>query len=370
MTRHSHLCRQFPVAILVGAAVLAATVLYPAAHNTAWGQSVNPGKPQQVAIIALEIDGDAAPEFLFDLDRELASVIENAGFLVRSFDDVRQALSGEPGLLGCISPDCLSRLPPLLGTKWFFRLQVQASGSVYVFELALLTEEGKIEGLQPVQDTCPVCTARELSEQIGRAAQRLLDIFEPVPIAIDSAPAGASVRVGDETLGVTPFQGSLAPGKYDIVVELEGHSTASETIEVVGASSAGKEVQTYLIELVPAIVDDGDKGGGLQASPPFRLWKWPIAIAGVTLIGIGAYHLSIDGDETCSNTDTQVCDELYDTGTTGITALSAGIVLGLVSGGMFWWDSARGSGSDDEYAGEFALQPRRGGAVTTWRIRF
>ena len=74
----------------------------------------------------------------------------------------------------------------------------------------------------------PLQTEVELAEaQHVRLAPRLEGL--PVAVRVDSAPAGAEVRIGGEAVGTTPYEGSHAAG--DLVVELSLEGWQAEVVE-------------------------------------------------------------------------------------------------------------------------------------------
>jgi hypothetical protein len=51
-------------------------------------------------------------------------------------------------------------------------------------------------------------------------------------LSVSSSPAGATVRVDDQILGVTPWSGELVPGRHRVTLELARHEGRSTDVEL------------------------------------------------------------------------------------------------------------------------------------------
>src|SRR5262245_55277611 len=71
-------------------------------------------KPR-VAILDMEIQGDAPPELRDQLDKSLTGGLFAGGFEVVSRDVVRQKLRTSPELVGCTTTTCLEQVGQLVG---------------------------------------------------------------------------------------------------------------------------------------------------------------------------------------------------------------------------------------------------------------
>ena len=321
-----------------------------------------------VAIIGIDIAGDHPPDLMKQIDAALVRALSEVGFQGVSHDSAQAALRGEPGLADCASPDCLPRLPELLGTNQFLRLRVEASSAIYEFELLLLVAEGEGGSIKERRtDTCPVCTSEEFIDRVADNVRALMQPYQPVPVTLDSRPPGARLIVDGRELGSAPFSGVLAPGQHQVRAVLAGHLDAEQVIEV----AAGKTDAPQRFDIGLTAGPSGGGGGGSALGT----WKWPTAIAAAGAVAAGGYWLSIDGE--CSTepaTPGGQCSRQYGTQLQGIVAIGAGAALGVAAGLMFWSDSGSEPGPRAESDGGSAfapdIVPTRGGAMGTLRFRF
>jgi formylglycine-generating enzyme required for sulfatase activity len=113
---------------------------------------------------------------------------------------------------------------------------------------ALVTVDGATVGTTPLADH-PIRPGRhrlEVAAERYVSATRDLDAegggnelrlsFELVPdwamVTIDSTPAGASVLVGEEEVGLTPAEFELRSGTHELTVRLAGHKDWQQRVEI------------------------------------------------------------------------------------------------------------------------------------------
>jgi hypothetical protein len=334
------------------------------------------GSAQAVAIIRIDIAGDHPPGLSNEIDAAVIRALGQIGFSGMSYEKVQAAIEGKPGLADCVSPDCLRQLPAILGTNLFLRVRVEASSAIYSFELLFLVAEGQGGSIKErLTGTCPVCTSDEFIDRVADNTRELMEPFKPVPVVIDSKPAGAVITVDGRQVGKAPFSGTLAPGPHWVRASLPGHADAEQSFDVLAGKSS--EPQRFELGLTAGKPDGGGGGGGVVdegTGSAFGLWKWPTAAAAVAAIAVGGYWMSIDG-KCVDEPATGLCPELYDTQGQGIIAIGAGVALGVAAGLMFWSDSGSSSGGGDAAAPADTawipdITPTRGGAVGTLRFRF
>lgn len=338
-------------------ATVCAFLAAPARADGTAGTSEAPA----VAILGIDITGDYAPDLMKQIDAALVRALAEVGFSGISHDGAQAELRGEPGLADCASPDCVARLPELLGTNQFLRLRVEASSAIYEFELLLLVAEGERGSIKERRtDTCPVCTSEEFIDRVADNVRELMQKYRPVPVAIDSQPPGARLTVDGRELGSAPFSGSLPPGQHRVRAVLAGHLDAEQVIDVAPGKT---DAQRFDIGLTA-----GSGGGGDGGGSALGMWKWPTTAAAVGAIVVGGYWLSIDGD--CSTDTDGECPRKYGTKPQGFVAIGAGALLGVAAAWMFLSDS--GSEPAAESGSAFApdIVPTRGGAMGTLRFRF
>jgi hypothetical protein len=345
--------------------IACALLATPARADGPPGDSASPA----VAIIRIDLTGDHAPDLMKQLDTALVRALGEVGFGGQSHASVQTAIRDNPGLADCAAPDCLQQLPALLGTNHFLRLRVEASSAIYEFEILYLVAEGAGGSIKERRkDSCPVCTSEEFIDRVADNLRTLMTPFQPVPVRIESQPAGARLAIGGRELGSAPFAGTLPPGRYEVRAVLDGHLDAAQVIEVT-AGSAGTP-QRFEVGLTRSA--GGGGGGGEDGGGGFGMWKWPAAFAAVGAVAVGSYWLSIDGDCVEPADGDAECEQLYGTLPQGMVSVGVGAALGVAAGLMFWSDS----GSDDEASADKAsafapdVVPIRGGAMGTLRFRF
>lgn len=313
-----------------------------------------------VAIVGLEIRGEAPPELKPLLETSIAKGLEAAGLQLIDRAQVAVAVAEEPDLLDCVSTTCLARIGELTGARHFLRASVEAVGAAYTLRLDLISPGDSGNKERRVEDACPVCTLAEVSELLTQASSRLVTTRQlPVPVLIATRPQGADLRIDDQPVGTAPFQGNLAPGPHQVSALFPGHVESRQTIEVAGAGEP-QRFEVILTKAPPPITTTGPR--------PFRTWKWVTGGSGAAALIIGVALLAIDGNGTCSGSNRE-CPERYETLAAGIVGIGLGIGLGGASGWMFLRDRAD---SRPVSVGRktMAVTPVRGGALGSLSIRF
>jgi hypothetical protein len=342
--------RRAATVLLLAAAICAAA--------PAWADRVREGT---VAIVALEITGDGPPELRAQMERSLAGGLAAAGLRVVALDAVLKALAPTPELIGCSSTTCLGRIGEKLGADFFVRAVVDATGSAYTLELELLSASVEGAVVHRVERSCPVCTIRELDDVVSAAAGDLAALpgGEPVPIRIATTPPGAALRVDGEPVGLSPYEGMVAPGPHVITATLDGHGRAERSVTVTDDEGSARSFELPLAPTSASIDDGGSR------RRPYRTWKWITAgAAGAAVVG-GVALMAMDGRGSCAKEDpgqTQ-CRQEYDTLVGGMIAVAAGAALGGTSYWMFRADAREPSIT-------VGAAPTRGGAVGAISLRF
>jgi PEGA domain-containing protein len=307
-----------------------------------------------VAIVAVDITGDAAPELRAQVESAVVRGIENAGSRAMTLAEVRAATAKEAALAGCTSTACLERVSAVTGAHRFLRARVDASGASYdlVLEVLRADIEGAVERRR--QESCPVCTVTELTDSVSKLAAELVQApsDQQSPVEISTSPAGARLRVDGADVGPSPWTGSLTVGSHAVEASLEGHAVARQTVDV---SPDQKGEQRVSVTLIPL---------GGTTGRPYRWIKWgTAAAAGGAIIG-GILLISRDGNGTCDRGPPAQCEEVYDTLGVGVGLLLGGVALGGGSTWMFLRDRA----ATEE--APVAVVPTPGGAIGTLSLRF
>ena len=325
-----------------------------AAHAT-------PSKGDSVAIVAIDIRGDAAPELSAQMQDSISAGLKEAGIRTITNAEVMKAIGKERQLINCSSSTCLGQVSKLVGTTRFLRGRVDASGAAYKIELELLDVAGEVENA--VKQSCPVCTVTELSRIVKKHAKELVTTRprKPVTVILTSRPEGAKVSVDGQSIGQTPYQGEIAPGKHRVTAIIPGYGEWEETIEIRAGEAQPQRFEMVLVRL--ATPKKPDTPGPVRARP-YRHLKWVAGGASAAALVTGIVLLAIDGDGTCGASAPEQCPDLYDTQLGGLTSVGVGLGLAATSAWMFMRDRK------DERGPHAVIVPRPGGAVGTVMLRF
>jgi tetratricopeptide (TPR) repeat protein len=187
-------------------------------------------------------------------------------------------------------------------------------------------------------------------------------------VSVASTPAGATVSIDDQPLGVTPWTGELAPGKHRILLTLRGYADAERDFDL-GAN----EPLDVAIRLeqpaaapptsspAPAIANPSPPASALPApSPPEQrpiaatqgkrlgAWPWVTLGAGAVALGgsLGFELLRRSSESDAKQQSTQLgfqnsLDRMDSRKTDARILLGVGGALVLAGGVLLWVD--RGS---------------------------
>lgn len=169
-------------------------------------------------------------------------------------------------------------------------------------------------------------------------------------LTIMTSPAGATVIVDEQPVGVTPFTGQFPPGRHRVVTALRGYADTAQDVEL-----AADHARDLIVPLIPDTRNPAAPGQDTQApgpggavgglapgknepdrpkGPRFGIWPWVGLGAGaLALGGAGAFELARRGAEDDARNDhTQVgYKEYYDR---MISRQTTARVLGAVGGAL------------------------------------
>lgn len=321
----------------------------------AWAQDKN-----HIAIIDLEISGDGPPELRQQLQKHIRDGLASGGLKVTDLDQTLKVLQGVPELIGCSSTACLERIFELIPAHRFVRVVVTASGATYEIHLELLSALEDESVVNTVDESCAVCTISDLNTMAAESARKLLrpNDNQKVSVMIASDPAGALILIDGVDVGDSPLETELVVGSHTISATLDGHSSSEKTIDVL------PESQQQRFELVLPTLDSITKpGGGTGAD--YGTKKWMAAGGSAALLTLGVVLISVDGNAINCDASVSTCAEFRDTKTGGIVSVSAGVILGALSGWMFWRESSTASSKSS-----VSVQATRGGAIAGYGFLF
>ncbi len=85
---------------------------------------------------------------------------------------------------------------------------------------------------------------RRLEERLAAAGAQLLLVY--------TAPPGARLSIDGKERGKTPLHAVLAPGKYELVVSLDGHETVKDHVDLSASASRVVDVVLRAVPRAPA----------------------------------------------------------------------------------------------------------------------
>ncbi len=333
---------------------------------------VGHARPSTVAVVAVEMKGNVAPELRSQLQRSIVRGIKQAKQRMVSKKKLRRALRKTPELRNCTSTTCLQRIGELTRANRFVKASVDGSGAAYTVNLELLSADPNNRVVAQRELKCAVCTITDLSAKVSSTTAALFTSGgnAPVDITITTRPEGAKLRVNDKDIGASPYTGKLAPGTYRVTALLAGHKETEQTIEVKG----GKE-RTNRFEIILAKVKKQKPVKQPQPPPPppkrpYKLLKFAAAGAGGIALIAGMVFLGRTDNGTCTPVaPVTECERLHDDGALGAVSLGVGVGLLGVSAWMWLKDRKHAAESPQPRRGA-VFTPTRGGAFVGWHGSF
>jgi tetratricopeptide (TPR) repeat protein len=143
-------------------------------------------------------------------------------------------------------------------------------------------------------------------------------------LTILTSPAGATVIVDDQPVGVTPFTGQFPPGRHRVVTSLRGYADTAQDVELSADHARDLNIPLIPDTRPPAAAGHapdpaaplGSTSAPIPASnepdrpagPRFGIWPWiGLGAGAVALGGAGAFELARRGAERDAESDsTQV----------------------------------------------------------------
>ena len=288
-----------------------------------------------IALLSLEISGDAPPELRKQVQAHIAKGLASSG-RVLGLEETRERLADTPELIGCFSSECLERMGELLSVHLFVRAVLTTGGAHYELTLELLQSGEETLVRNSTQTSCSICTIEDLNERSTEAAIRLLvlDTTKHMTVTIASIPDGATISIDGLEAGRSPVTTELEPGPHRISAVAEGFADTAKTVEV-AAGVAGE--QRFELPMIAPLGTDHEGPGRHYGN-----WKWGgVATSGV-LLALGTTLILLDdGDSpTCGTAQNpKQCKFIRHTQLGGVLALSGAVLTGAATGWMFWSES-------------------------------
>jgi hypothetical protein len=210
--------------------------------------------------------------------------------------------------------------------------------------LWLLRKAGDARTFTRECTACDAATALTMVDDLIREVGPFDEIQGALKLS--SKPAGASVAIDGERVGVTPLHHELAAGRHDVQVARAGYAAERLTVTIEPAKVAEEAVELRWV---------GDRR--LQRR---RIASYVALSAGVALLAGGFTLLAVNEGSSCAPSQRQC---LY-TRPYGIAALAGGAVF-LGAGGYLWLSSARAPTPDRS-----AQSTRASGVTLGWGTNF
>jgi hypothetical protein len=264
-----------------------------------------------IAIVGVQLAGDAAPELQQQVARSLVEVLARSAEVI-PLAESRESLAQTPALVDCHTSACAEQIAEQLAADHLVRAHVRADGATYTVELELWRPPwGDVHGRVRRTARCTVCTITELGELVARLATSL------------DGPAS-------ESEGPEPL--AAAPGGAELPIPVPPTPPR-----------AGPAAATPAPQHRPA-----SPGAQLSAAPPPRaqgtpaLLRWGLVGGGAVALATGVTLLLLDGNQTCERSDPRSqCPSLYDTRTAGWIGVGVGVACAAAGGWLFWRDRER-----------------------------
>lgn len=277
----------------------------------------------RIVVVPARFEGDVSEVARFRIEGALLDELRRRGLELVEPQDV---MAAEPSADECGDDACLQKLVQRMHGTHALQLVVRAEGRDYAIRLTLVDASGREAELE---SECPICGFDEVgelvAEEAGKLERRIEAVEVPARLRVRSTPAGASVFVDDEVVGVTPLEISVVPGKHQVRLEYDGYFGQSR--DLVSISGADESMEVTLQEMPTA--------------GPGRLWipGWTALGVGVAGVVTGAallvvHHRPVPSRCGPESTDVNgVCRWRYDTVAGGATTMALGIG-GVVAGAV------------------------------------
>lgn len=291
-----------------------------------------PAGAQRVAVARLSFEGKI-PEGLQDLfAQRLMEGLSAARFEVLTGKDVQQKLAQEKDLLACQDASCYPAMAKTLNASYLITARVAESNKTYTMLMEIINgRTGAV--LASNRERCETCGVEEAGEKMGLAASALRERLEvvsraPARFVIRSKPAGATVIIDDQVVGVTPLDSELSGGPHHMKLRMSGYDDLVRSFIVV---SGVDESMDFEMVAIPSRF-------------PFRTAGWGGVAAGAALLVAGIVTMTFDHDEVSCNSASKDpnghCPKVYATNWLGASMIGLGAAAATV-GGVFLYMAPR-----------------------------
>jgi hypothetical protein len=287
---------------------------------------------ERVAVARMIFEGKI-PEGLRDLfAQRLMEGLSAARFEVLSGKDVQQKLVQEKDLLACQDASCYPAMAKTLDASYLITARVAESNKTYTMLMEIINgRTGAV--LASNRERCETCGVEEAGEKMGLAASALRERLEvvsraPARFVIRSKPAGATVIIDDQVIGVTPLDSELSGGPHRMKLRMSGFDDLVRSFVVVSGVDESMDLDLVAI----------------PSHFPFRKAGWGGVAAGAALLIAGIVTMTIDHDEvscgSASKDPNGHCPQVWGTKWWGASMIGLGAAAATV-GGVFLYLAPR-----------------------------
>jgi len=291
--------------------------MFSAAHALAgWLSWVGPGlgapASPSVAVAPVELRG--VEPGTVPAERVDQAIIEGLG---------RGEIETEALVGACADEPCWAQLAAERGRSHLLLVEIEREGPDHHVRLRVFdVERGEI--VATTGSTCEICgedeviaTASDMAAQLVPRIERLRP--RPSRLVLQGQPAGATVELDGEVVGVLPWEGEVRPGVHQVRVSHEGYVGLHRELEV---EPGLEEITALVLVRSPPPIDRPDR----------RLTTAGGSLVGVGLVGVGlgAGLFVLDGRpfrRDCAPVDVDVngrCPRMYEATAPAVVSVVVG----------------------------------------------
>jgi hypothetical protein len=219
--------------------------------------------------------------------------------------------------------------------------------------MVVLTEQiivADLDAAVSAQRFCVRCTDDVLSNMTGELTRSLLQEIEVrsgrTVVSIKSTPRGARITFDGNSMGATDRSFNTFPGTHTVVLELDGYTRESRTLEATLDRTSELSIimrppNLRLSAVAAAEHHDAERCEHDAPGAPTTSSLAPkLTIAlGATAVVAGAIAIAFNQHPTTAHPGTEQPPIYYDTMRPGVGLVIGGAVVGV--GGYLWWRYTR-----------------------------
>lgn len=220
------------------------------------------------------------------------------------------------------------------------RVTVVETDRDYTIQFELLDASGA--SVAKTESSCDICAETEAAAQTGRDLGAFLESnvkATDTAVRITSTPSGANVLIDGTSVGTTPYEAPIEPGKHTVALERDGYQSSSREF----AAAEGKQSEMH----VDLVGRSSPTQPAREPSPRGKKAAWVAGWVGigvgVALLTTGIALLAIDGKEIkndCSGSNIDAfgnCKYRYETTGGGVAATVVGVAFAGAGTGLVLW---------------------------------